>query len=29
MLGKLFTRLALVNNPKTTRGYEDPQDWKD
>ena len=29
MLGKLFTRLALVNNPMTTRGYEDPRDWKD
>ena len=29
MLGKLFTRLALVNNPMTTRGYEDPSEWKD
>jgi len=29
MLGNLFTRLALVNNPMTTRGYQDPRDWQD
>lgn len=28
MLGKIFTRLALVNNPQTSRGYEDPKTWK-
>ncbi len=28
MLGKIFTRLALVNNPQTSRGYEDPKAWK-
>ena len=28
MLGRLFTRLALVNNPQTSRGYEDPKNWK-
>jgi dipeptidase len=28
MLGQLFTRLALVNNPQTSRGYEDPKSWK-
>ncbi len=25
---KLFTRIALLNNPQTGRGYEDPKDWK-
>jgi dipeptidase len=28
MLGDLFTRIALVNNPQTARGYEDPKLWK-
>ena len=28
MLRKLYTRLALVNNPQTSRGYEDPKNWK-
>ena len=28
MLGKIFTRIALVNNPQTSRGYEDPKTWK-
>jgi len=28
MLAELFTRLALVNNPQTSRGYEDPKTWK-
>lgn len=28
MLAKLFTRLAMVNNPQTTRGYENPTEWK-
>jgi dipeptidase len=28
MLGKLFTRLALLNNPQTSRGYEDPKTWR-
>jgi dipeptidase len=28
MLAKLFTRLAMVNNPQTTRGYENPAEWK-
>ncbi len=28
MIGKIFTRIALVNNPQTSRGYEKPTDWK-
>jgi dipeptidase len=28
ILGQIFTRLALVNNPQTSRGYEDPKEWK-
>jgi hypothetical protein len=28
MLTNLFTRFALVNNPQTSRGYEDPKTWK-
>ena len=28
MLGQIFTRIALVNNPQTGRGYEDPKTWK-
>jgi dipeptidase len=28
MLAHLFTRFALVNNPQTSRGYEDPKTWK-
>lgn len=28
MLGEIFTRLALVNNPQTSRGYEDPSVWR-
>ena len=28
MLGRLFTRIALLNNPQTSRGYEDPKNWK-
>ncbi len=28
MLGKLFTYIALLNNPQTSRGYEDPKSWK-
>ncbi len=28
MLGRIFTRIALVNNPQTSRGYEDPKEWK-
>ncbi|HHY88934.1 MAG TPA: C69 family dipeptidase [Chloroflexi bacterium] len=28
MLAKMFTRIALVNNPQTSRGYEDPKTWK-
>lgn len=28
MLSKLFTRIALVNNPQTSRAYEDPKDWQ-
>ena len=29
MLSKIYTRLALLNNPQTKRGYEDPKFWKD
>ena len=29
MLGDLFTRIALLNNPQTSRGYEDPTTWED
>jgi dipeptidase len=29
MLAKIFTRFALVNNPQTSRGYEDPKSWKE
>ncbi len=28
MLGDLFLRLAMVNNPQTSRGYEDPKSWQ-
>jgi len=28
MLKKIYTRIALVNNPQTSRGYENPKDWK-
>ncbi len=28
MFIKLFTRIALLNNPQTGRGYEGPSDWK-
>lgn len=28
VLGEIYTRLALVNNPQTSRGYEDPKTWK-
>jgi dipeptidase len=28
MLGQIYTRLALVNNPQTARGYEDPKTWE-
>jgi len=29
MLGELFTRIALLNNPQTSRAYEDPALWSD
>ena len=29
MLGDLFTRIALLNNPQTSRGYDDPKTWED
>jgi len=29
MLGDLFTRIALLNNPQTSRAYEDPATWAD
>lgn len=28
MIGNLYTRFALVNNPQTSRAYEDPKQWK-
>lgn len=28
ILAQLLTRIALVNNPQTSRGYEDPKTWK-
>jgi dipeptidase len=28
ILGSIYTRLAQVNNPQTSRGYEDPKSWK-
>ena len=28
MLAKLFTRIALLNNPQTSRAYEDTREWK-
>jgi dipeptidase len=28
MLHQLYTRMALVNNPQTSRAYEDPKSWK-
>ena len=28
LLGKMFTRLALVNNPHTVLNFQDPKKWK-
>jgi len=29
ILGDLFTQIALLNNPQTSRGYENPSTWAD
>ena len=28
LLGDIFTRLALLNNPHTVLNFQDPKDWK-
>jgi dipeptidase len=28
ILGQIYTRMALLNNPQTSRAYEDPKNWK-